>query len=302
MALAVNHPNDYPAQYQLLTLIAREIDADRLIIPLTLANIYETQKINKPVQRHDLAVLQATVSRGLVFRGRHHRLEVELGDLLREIHGHTPVSKPALWFISDVFFESAFALGDERLGFVISDEIIAAIRSDPGRSLYDYLIETPEDARKTAVQNFSLGLDDLRQRLEERRRQHAGESLAMRRRVMSALLMMDEIDLILMIANKSGFPWKTVSDMGDRIARRIIEDVPTYFVEREIALRLEAQSRPIEENDFRDMQSFSAVVPYADAVIAEKQFVNLALQASLHKRFSVQLSTDLNELENILQG
>src|SRR3989337_1238326 len=83
-------------------------------------------------------------------------------------------------------------------------------------------------------------------------------------RIQSAILMINEVDLILKFANRAGFPWKTVGDLGEKAARRIIEGVPTYYVEREIALRLEAQTRPIEENDFRDMQSFCAIIPYAD--------------------------------------
>ena len=60
-------------------------------------------------------------------------------------------------------------------------------------------------------------------------------------------------------------------------AHKVINDSPTYYIEREIALRLEAQqNRPIEKNDFRDMQTFCAVVAYADVVVAENQFANLA--------------------------
>ena len=75
----------------------------------------------------------------------------------------------------------------------------------------------------------------------------------MRRRIQSALLMINEIDLILDIARRAGFPWRNVSDMGSKNAHKIVEDVATYYIEREIALRLEAQTRPITENDFRDM-------------------------------------------------
>jgi hypothetical protein len=76
-------------------------------------------------------------------------------------------------------------------------------------------------------------------------------------------------------------------------ARRIITDVPTYYIEREITLRLEAQDRPRHENDFRDMQSFCAVLSYADQVIGENQFVNLAPQAGLNKKYRAELATDV---------
>jgi len=302
LAQAVKRRPDHPEHHELLIALTHELEAGRLVLPLTAANIYETQKRNDPGQRHDLATLQATASQGLVFRGRHHRLKAELGDLLRAVHGHNPTPRPTDWFLSDVFFEAFADWDDERLGATISEEVIGFVRRAPARALYDYLMTTPEETRTTAIRNFSRGSDDLRRRIEQRRRQHLDESFAMRRRIHSALLMSNEIDLIMTFANRAGFAWRTVRDIGDKVARRIIEDVPTYYVEREIALRLEAQSRPIEENDFRDMQSFCAVVPYADEVIAEKQFVNLALQAKLDRKYGTKLGTDILSLGDSLGG
>lgn len=302
LARAVKYLSDHPAHHELLTAMSREVEAGRLVLPLTATNIYETQKRNDPGQRHDLAILQATASQGLVFRGRHHRLEAELGDLLRAAYGHNPTPRDTEWFLSDVFFEAFADWNDERLSAAISEKVVGFVRREPARSLYDYLMATPEEIRTIAVRNFSHGSDDLRRRIEQRRRQHAGESFAMRRRIQSALLIINEIDLILTFANRAGFAWKTVRDIGDKLARRIVEDVPTYYVEREIALKLEAQARPIEENDFRDMQSFCAVVPYADEVIAEKQFVNLALQAKLDRKYGTTLGTDVLSLAGSLGG
>jgi hypothetical protein len=296
LARAIKHPADYPAQHSLLESIAREIDAGRLVLPLTAANIYETHKINDPQRRHQLAILQATASQGLVFRGRHRRLETELHDVLCAIYGRPSAPRAADWFLSNTFFEAFADWDDERLGLTISERAMRLIRSEPARSLYRYLVATPDDIRTTAVKKFTEGSERLRQRIEERRRQHVGETFAMRRRIQSALLMINEIDLILKLANKAGIPWSAVSDIGRTTARRIIEDVPTYYVEREIAVRLEAQKRPIEENDFRDMQSLCAVIPYADNVIGENQFINLAKQARLGRRYNTLLGTDILDL------
>ncbi|MBK1696987.1 hypothetical protein [Rhodovibrio salinarum] len=302
LARAVKSPSDHPAHHALLTALSRNVETGRLVLPLTAANIYETQKTNDPAQRHNLAILLATASQGLVFRGRHHRLEAELIDLLQAIHGNAPMPRAPGWFLSDVFFEAFADWNDGRLGTMISEDLVGLVHREPARTLYDYLMTMPNEVRTTAVQTFSRSSDDLCRRIEERRRQHAGESFAMRRRIHSALLMIDEIDLILTFANRAGFAWKTVSDIGDKVARRIVEDVPTYYVEREIALRLEAQSRCIEENDLRDMQSFCAAVPYADEVIAEKQFVNLARQAKLDRKYSTKLGTDILSLADSLEG
>jgi hypothetical protein len=115
----------------------------------------------------------------------------------------------------------------------------------------------------------------------------------MRRRIYSVLLMVDEVEHIIRFANAMGIPWRGVQDIGPTNARRILDEVPAYYIEREVALRLEAQSRPVEENDFRDLQSFCAAIPYADLVIGENQFVNLAWQAGLDKKFNTRLATDI---------
>lgn len=270
------------------------------MLPLGASNIYETHKIADPNRRHDLAYVQSVLSRGSVFRGRHRRLEVEIARLVEAIYGLPAAEFSGQWFLSDIFFEAFAERTDKRLGVDISDRVLSAIRSRPSEALYSYLASTPEGIRIASVKNFSDGSDQLRLRIEERRQQHANESQSMRRRIHSALLMINEVDLIIELAAKAGASWKTVSDIGSAVARRIIEDVPTYYVEREIALRLEAQPRPIEENDFRDMQSFCAVVPYADVIVAENMFVNLARQAKLDRKYQTRLCTNISDLRQAL--
>lgn len=297
LARAVKSPANYPAQHALLTAITQAVKAGHLVIPLTSTNIYETHKINDPRRRHDLAMLQACASQGLVFRGRHHRLEAELNDFWCTLNGRPSIERAPLWFLSDVFFEAYADWNDPRLAALsFTEKGVNVIRSDPPRWLYDFLMATPEDIRVAAVIKFSDGSENLREQIEERRQRNAGESLAMRRRIQSALLVINEYELILDFARKAGFSWNNIGDMGETNARRLVEDVPTYYVEREIAFRLEAQSRPIEENDFRDMQSFCAIIPHADIVVGEKQFVNLARQAKLDKKFSARLRTDVLDL------
>lgn len=56
----------------------------------------------------------------------------------------------------------------------------------------------------------------------------------------------------------------------------------------------------MNENDFRDMQTFQAVVPYADYIVAENQFSNLAIQAGLAKKYGPTISTDILSLEKLV--
>ena len=73
-------------------------------------------------------------------------------------------------------------------------------------------------------------------------------------------------------------------------------EIPILNIERELAVRLEDQARGINENDLRDMAAFTTVVPFADLVVAEKQFVNLARQASLDNDHKTTLMTSIFDL------
>lgn len=300
LARAAKHPAEHPDLQPLLARIREEMAAGRLILPLTFANIYETQKVNDPERRRDLAFVQAFLSRGLVIRARHSRLRAEVWRFLGECCGLKTPDREAHWFLSNIFFEAAAEMSYVRQKLVISERVISCVRSHPEACLFDYLVETPENVRTMAVRNFTAGSDRLRAAIEARRRKHAGETLAMRRRIYSAILMIDDFERIIGFANEIGLPWRGTEDIGEKIARRLMNEVPTYHVEREIALRLEAQSRSIKENDFRDMQAFCAAIPYADLVVGENQFVNLARQAGLDRKYRTLLATDVRALERFL--
>lgn len=301
LARSAKYPAQYPDAYAVLNRLLDDVGARRIAVPLSFANIYETHKINDRQQRHELAFLQAALSGGLVFRGRYKRLEIELGDFVRASYGMPPVVHSDQWFLSDVFFEAVAEADDKRLPS-LSKEFVEFIRGRPAEALYDYLVNTPEAVRRLAVQKFSEGAHKLRERIEQRRKYHANESMAMRRKIYSALLMTDEIELILSYGKATGVPWQSASDIGSAVARRMMLDVPTYHIEREITLRLETQQRDISENDFRDMQAFCSVLAYADYVVAENQFSSLAIQAGLHKKYGTEISTDISSLRKVGQA
>jgi hypothetical protein len=300
LARAIKHPDQHAGLQSLVSRVCAAVRAGSLVLPLTSTNIYETQKVNDAGRRCDLAYVQAALSQGCVVRGRRKRLAIEttivLADcckLLLPPHLHR-------WFLSNVFFEAFCDWGDDRLDFEISENFVNFVRTNPTELLFDFLANLPEDVRKTAVKKFTDGSERLRSMVEDRRAKHAGETKSMRRRIYSALMMINDVECIIRVANELGVPWKEVGDIGSSNARRIMNEVPTYYIEREIALRLEAQSRPIHENDFRDMQSFCAVIPYVDLVIGENQFVNLAQQAGLARKYKTRLATNIIALDEFL--
>ena len=170
------------------------------------------------------------------------------------------------------------------------------MRSNPARVLFDYLTADDGDARLERVRRFSAGSAAIIAGIEARRAIVATEPLALRKRAYSARLMIDELDFILATGRRLGLDWNSVSDIGSSLIRSIPVDVPILAAERELAVRLEDQAKPIAENDLRDMSAFALVLPLADIVIGEKAFINLAIQARLGKTRGTRLLTSIDEL------
>jgi hypothetical protein len=262
-------------------------------MPLSSSTLYGTYKIRDPERRARLALLQSRLSGGLVFRGRYARLEGEFASFLGDVYGIDLPPRPDWWFLSDLFFEAMSDNGDERNQFAVSDKVIAHVRENPAAALFDYLTSAPDAERKVAVHNWSDGSDALRKRVEERRARHKDETLDMKMRIYNALMLIDELPLLMKLAGKYGVSWRSTGDIGDVAAQRLMEEVAIYHSEREIVVRLEAQNRAIHENDFRDVQAYCAAVVYADEVIGENQLVNLARQGGLGKKYNTRLETDI---------
>jgi hypothetical protein len=292
LARAEKSPSEYPKYFSLLQRMLAKTDAGGIVFPLTATNLYETYKINDPERRKRLALLQAKLSGGIVFRARRGKLEVELSKFLCETYHLRPLQWPAWWFLSDLFYEAFPEAGSTH-----SERLINCVREQPGYFLNDYLTTAPDEERIFAVTKWSAAAEALREQIESRRTQHLDQPLSMRRRIYSVLMLSEELEILARFAEKYGVRWSSVSDIGSSITRRIVEEIPVYYVERELVLRLEAQSRPINENDMRDLDSYVGVIPYADVIVGENQFINLARQAGLGEKYSTRFETELSALE-----
>ncbi len=296
LARAVKEPEIHRDLYETLVSLAPDLEAGRLVLPLSATNIYETYKIKDPERRHDLAIVQAILSRGLVFRGRHARLEVEVGSFLRSAHGLASPTADGAWFLSGFFLEAFAESGDPRLNGLVPTTLIQAARDSRSAALYSFLVGGHDRTRAKTIAQFSAGTTDLMRRVEARRERDADQPPTMRSAIYNAITMCQDMDLLRDISRRAGVPCTAITDIGPEIARRLMRETPLYNVERELALRLEAQQRALAENDFRDMQAYCAAIPYADLVIGERQFINLARQAGLNKRYRTVLSVNVFDL------
>lgn len=300
IARAVHYADKYPQHRRILEAIVPRVKSGELVFPLTQANLYETFKVADPDRRARLAWVQATLSEGLVIRGQRRRLTEELSDVLRKTYNLPAApSKIPDWFLSNLFWEATLETDDPRLPHKPSNKVIDLVRKQPQRAMFMYLTDVG-DTRAIAVSQFSAGVEELRNRVQARRDRDKNETIDFRRRLYSALLLVGELDLLNSLALELGVPFQEdLESIGENI-KRLVDETPLFYIERELALKLESEPGSLRENDFRDLQTFSAVLPYADVVIAEKPFVNRARQARLDKKYDTQLLTDLTELPSVL--
>lgn len=286
----------YPKEHAALTKVVGMVRSGSITIPLSFTNIYETSKVNVPRRRANLARTQAVLSGGIVFRGRRRILAETLAAYLADRREISRPAPPERWFLSELWFEAAGDYSPESYGFAMSERFLALIRHDPGRALFDYLAFDDEEVRLEAVRRYSANSAHLISRIESRRALVAGETFAIRKRAYGARLVIDELDFIFATARPLGLDWSTVADIGSSLVRSMVVDVPVFNVESELVVRLEDQGRAISENDLRDMAAFITVLPLADVIVAEKQFVNLARQARLDERHETTLLTSIHDL------
>jgi hypothetical protein len=283
----------FPKEHAALTRILEAVRFESIVVPLTFANFYETSKINDPIRRANMARVQTLISGGRVFRSRRRILEETLVAYIADKLSIPRAAPEKYWFLSDLWFEAAADYSPEKYGFELSPRVLDFFRRDPAYALYRFFCFDDESARAEAVRRFSSASAELIARIEARRAIAAGESLAMRKRLYSAQLIIDELDFILATGRQLGLNWRSVGDVGASLTRGLATEVAILNVERELAVRLEDQLRNIHENDLRDMASFTIALPFADIMIAEKPFVNLARQAHLDKAFGTKLLTSV---------
>jgi hypothetical protein len=287
---------EYPKEHAALATVIEAVKTRGLIVPLSFSNIYETAKINNPARRINMARTQAVISRGKVFRGRRRIFAETLAVYLAERFSLSYPAPPQHWFLSELWIEAAADYSPELYGYEISQRVRDFMLTNPAETLFDYLAFNDEVVRMEAVRRYTARSSELVAKIEARRAMVAGETFAIRKRAYGARIIIDEIDFILETGRRLGLDWHTVRDIGSSLVRSLAVDVPVLNVERELVTRLEDQQRTITENDLRDLAAFTAALPLAEVVIAEKPFVNLARQAGLGQRYQTALMTSILHL------
>ena len=300
LAKAFANPKEFPEYHDVLVALNNAVRNRRLVVALSATNIFESQKINDPKRRELMGRIQSQLSGGVVLRCGSQRFKNEITAFLRRrVFDQTEVL-PEGWFLSNDFVD-AFADSDAlQLPSEANVRIRSSIQKDPAFAAYRFITDLPENIRKEAVQKWTEQSRELIRQLHSRREVMRSERLSLHRRVYKARLLLEKLDPILAIARSLGLNWETLSDPGPKTAKRIINELPYFFIETELALVLERSDHVLNENDLRDMQAMSAALPYSDFVIIEKAFANYIVQADLGRRLRPRIFTDLRDVLKFL--
>ncbi len=175
------------------------------------------------------------------------------------------------------------------------DEYINWIDSNPEAALYDYLMNTPDDCRREGVKRYSESSRGLIAELVEKQNLVKNETTSLQERAYSVRLITGRLDEINTVAESLGLPLWTDVEFRKMIFLSISTDVPVFDIERALVIKTEGESRELNENDLRDVNAFTSVLPYVNALVAEKAIVARARQARLGQRYGTDLHFSLLE-------
>ncbi|MDR6965748.1 MULTISPECIES: hypothetical protein [Shewanella] len=273
------------------------VESGRAIFPLTVSHILETSKRNDPTSRGHVATAQARLSKGYVFRSRKTRLLIEMRVALQQLFDETSLALSDNWVVAPGFMQ-AFEVFDEMVASTPEAQHTRWLNKylDPREQFLDYMLNQDDSARRAAHVAFAAESAALVERIEKRRGLLEGESGDLRKRAYSAKLFLDHQGYVAHVLQSLGHTVDEMKAKGPKAIASFLENVPTLNIEAEMAVKLEAQSRAIEENDIRDMLSFNTALPYASSIVGEKRFVSLAKQANLDKKYGTSISKSLDSL------
>jgi hypothetical protein len=273
------------------------VERGRVVAPLTVAHILETSKRNDQASRAHVAEVQASLSKGFVFRSRKARLLIEIRNAVHSAFGEPRVQLEPNWAIVPGFMQ-AFEPFDTLVAMPaeVTRSRLINQHVDPKDQYLDYMLHQNDEYRRKAHARFSAESDALLARIEGRRALMNGSTIDLRWRAYAAQLFLDHQDYIAHMLDVIGHTVDEMKQLGAETIMKFVRNVPTLNVEAELAARLEAQTGPLKSNDIRDMQSFYTVIPYANQLVAEKCFISLARQAKLDVRYGTRLSARLEDI------
>jgi len=273
----------------------------KLVIPLTASNIIETSKRNEVASRLEVAMAQADLSQGYVFRSRLSRISAEVRNfLIQEFKLSARITTKeemiALGFMQAFpEFDILTASEEEKqITNVINDNL------SPMNVYIEYMLHQNDTTRRMAHKVFQLESDQLVENIERRRAELINIDSETRKRAYAASCIYTNQNAIHMQAENLGISHERILTIIKKDPMYFIRQIPTLHSEIELSQKLESMDRPVHRNDLMDMMSYYTVLPYTQIIVAERVFHSIIKQSNLHKHNNLFITTKLSDIKNKL--
>lgn len=280
LANGIKDPKSYPTEVENYRKLYREVESGQIIVVLSWTNIIETLKRNNVESRLWVALTQATLSKGSAFSSFGKILIISTYQFIAKSFQLDAHPLEDNWFISEFYRVLTDTYPD--LEQFIPEKLIEDYKSDPCKTYLTYVICAKDSPRDRLITEYRKEFDKHLTQISLRRRYLAGYSQKEIKQLHTEISFAQNFQVL----RKMGIKWEKPTDARPGFAQHYIDSIPVLDVEQKLILRLEQQDKPVVNNDLHDMQAMTVAIPYADVVIGEKNFINLAKQAGLHKKYN----------------
>lgn len=270
--------------------------------PVSEIHVIEASKIRNREQRLQLASVFARFSQGWFLAGRQARLKFEIEKAVATLLGNAPprstfepFQRDFFWMFGErSFLSECLPFGEDRLRR-ISNAI------DPDTLLRSFLAFDDEQVRAVAVEHLTKGAKELAARIESRRLRMREETVNMRVRVYSCLLFIEARGKLQVALDTIGREFSELLGLPDDRAAAVIDLIPCFDVERDLAIRAERDGTR-NTNDIFDVAALTGAIPYCDIVLTDKFWVHICRVSGIAARYRTTVVSSLDELVAQLTG
>ena len=291
----IHYKKEYNETFsQIKNKLFEMVSSGKLIIPINLTNIIETQKITDLNRRERLVRFIISLSKGYSFIPDFYILYKEVENLVLERLGRplhnireSSIGKGVLYMISDgtPYFAPKFHTSSIRL-------------IDDTKDLLAKVIMKKQSEQEEAIFNFMMksggndDLEDLIEKLEEIRSigyETKDKKLRKIKGIANFFINMVAPRLYYACQNNNFDP-KTFRLNKEETIYDILKSLPWFYTQYLLFRGLdEMPNRKITSNDIYDIRSFSFAIPYWDYIVGENYIIALAKRNNLDNLYCTKL-------------
>lgn len=278
-----------------LEWILKSVASGEICFPLVDTLFLEFYKNSTPSRRSKLAIIMSTLSLGCLIADKRSRLAYEARIALAKMFNQSLPNKEIMIvrglsraFVTDEELAHLTGLNINRISRIIE-------ATDSVDAWIDFFDIVDEVTRKFLVNKFREANDRHTEMLEIFRKSN-NKNPDLQLRIYYARLFSDTQDTILKIMDEYGL---SKNELFQLDGATLSSEIPTYEIESKLTIEaMKQKSRSLENNDYYDIASLAAAIPYCSVVITEAFWVDLCKRLKFDQKYNCKLLTDYKQLPN----